>query len=252
MDSSISYMNQLTAGGAIMNGAAIMQWEGEVGGQRPVFVGLEALFKNSLVRPPIGGKLLNPFKGRAKLYTGDLIEHSIGFKDGKGATIKILKCYGVLKATSAETDVDIYIKRDGYVHIPFIGDNIMVGQKDFKTKAKGVTITAVEEVTITEGDAWKVTLSEALGSLSAGDVLVEAAEKGASVLPMVTNPNCFAPNDYDFALYDAGGDKYHKPKYNITFCMLNHDVTMWIDKMGPVPPAVLAMNTSTYPEWWRP
>ena len=104
---------------------------------------------------------------------------------------------------------------------------------------------------VDEGDAWKVTLSATLGTLTKGTVLVEAAEAGSKVLPMVTNPNCFAPNDYDFALYDIGGDAYHKPRYNVNFCMLNSDVVMWKDKMGPVPPAVLAMNKSTYPEFWR-
>lgn len=252
MNSSVEYLNMLTAGGSVLNGAAIIQWEGEVGGQRPVFVGLEALFKNSLCHPPIGGKLTNPFKGRAKIFAGDLIEHDLGLKSGNGATIKILKSYGVLKATAAETDKEIYIKRDGFVHIPFVGDTVMVGQTDFATKSKGVTVTAVEETTETEGEAWKLTLSDALGALAAGDVLVEAAEAGDSVLPMVTNPNCFAPSDYDFSLYDAGGDVYHKPRYNVDFCMLNHDVAMWIDKMGPVAPAVLAMNKSTYPEIWRP
>ena len=87
--------------------------------------------------------------------------------------------------------------------------------------------------------------------MKAGDVLVEAASAGDSVLPMVTNPNCFAPNDNDLPYYDAGGDKYHKPRTNINFCMLNPDCVMWLDRMGPVPPAVKAMNKSLYPEFWH-
>lgn len=254
-NTSISYMEQMGTRGMLNHGATIIQTEGKVGGTRYVFAGLEALIKNAFVHPPIGGKLVNPFKGKAKIYAGDLIEHDLGFtagNEGTGATIKILKAYGVAKNTTAATDTDIYIVRNGFVHIPFTGDTIMVGQKDFKTKAKGVTVTAVEATTDdTAGDVWKVTLSAALGTLKAGDVLVEAASAGESVLPMVTNPNCFAPNDNDFPYYDAGGDKYHKPRTNINFCMLNPDCVMWLDRMGPVPPAVKEMNKSLYPEFWH-
>ena len=200
-NTSISYMEQMATRGMLNHGATIIQSEGKVGGTRYVFAGLEALIKNAFVHPPIGGKLVNPFKGQAKIYAGDLIEHDLGFtagNDGPGATIKILKAYGVAKATTAATDTDIYIVRNGFVHIPFPGDTIMIGQKDFKTKAKGVTVSAVEATTDdTAGDVWKVTLSAALGALKVGDVLVEAASAGDSVLPMVTNPNCFAPNDND-------------------------------------------------------
>lgn len=254
-NTSISYLSQLATRGMVSHSATIIQTEGEVGGTRYVFEQLEALIKNAFVHPPIGGKLVNPFKGPAKIYAGDLIEHDLGFTagdSGSGATIKILKTYAVAKKTGTATDTDIYIVRNGFVHIPFIGDKIMVGQKDFATKAKGVTVTAVEATTDnTAGDVWKLTLSETLGALNVDDVLVEAADAGANVLPMVTNPNCFAPCDNDLPFFDAGGDKYHKPRTNINFCMLNPDCVMWLDRMGPVPPAVKAMNKSLYPEFWR-
>ena len=254
-NTSISYMEQMGTSGMLNHGATIIQTEGKVGGTRYVFAGLEALIKNAFVHPPIGGKLVNPFKGPAKIYAGDLIEHDLGFSsgnDGPGATFKILKAYGVAKNTTAGTDTEIYIVRNGFVHIPFPGDNIMIGQKDFKTKAKGVTVSAVEATTdTTAGDVWKLTLSAALGTLRVGDVLVEAASAGDSVLPMVTNPNCFAPNDNDFPYFNAGGDKYHQPRNNNNFCMLNPDCVMWLDRMGPVPPAVKAMNKSLYPEFWH-
>lgn len=254
-DTSISYLSQLATTGMVSHSATIIQTEGAVGGTRYVFEQLEALVKNALVHPPIGGKLANPFKGPAKIYAGDLIEHDLGLAKGDGgpgATIKVLKAYAVAKATTADTDTDIYIVRNGFVHIPFVGDTIMVGQKDFATEAKGVTVTAVEATTdTTAGDVWKLTLSEALGDLKVDDVLVEASAAGASVLPMVTNPNCFAPCDNDLPFFDAGGDKWHKPRTNINFCMLNSDCVMWLDRMGPVPPAVKAMNKSLYPEFWH-
>lgn len=249
----MNYYDQMMAQGAIMNGGVMLQASGQIGGQRYVFAGLEALIKNAFNRPPIGGQLANPFPGPAKIFAGDLIEHDLGIANNKGATVKILKAYEVAKNTAAATDIEIYIKRSGFVHIPFVGDNIMVGQKTFATKSVGVKVTAVEATTTnTEGDVWKLTLSATLGALKAGDVLVEAASEGSGVLPMVTNPNCFAPNDYDLPFFDIGGDKYEKPRYNINFCMLDHSLVMWKDKMGPLAPAVLAMNTSLYPELWRP
>lgn len=123
-NTSISYMEQMGTRGMLNHGATIVQTEGKVGGTRYVFAGLEALIKNAFVHPPIGGKLVNPFKGQAKIYAGDLIEHDLGFtagNEGPGATIKILKAYGVAKATTAATDTDIYIVRNGFVHIPFPG-----------------------------------------------------------------------------------------------------------------------------------
>jgi hypothetical protein len=105
-NTSISYMEQMGTRGMLNHGATIIQTEGKVGGTRYVFAGLEALIKNAFVHPPIGGKLVNPFKGPAKIYAGDLIEHDLGFtagNEGPGATIKILKAYGVAKATSASS-----------------------------------------------------------------------------------------------------------------------------------------------------
>ena len=98
---------------------------------------------------------------------------------------------------------------------------------------------------------WKLTLSETLGTLTVGTVLVEASASGASVLPMVTNPNCFAPCDVDMPFFtQSGSDKYHAPRYFNDFCLLGTDVVMWKSRMSPIPPALEAMNKSRYPEWW--
>lgn len=248
----MNYYDQMFARGAINNGAVLLQSEGSIGGQRHVFVGLEGAVKEAFRHPPIGGLITNPFKGPAKIYAGDLIEHDLGLANGKGATVKILKSYKVGVATSTSTDTAIYLERNGFVHIPFVGDVLMVAGATFATKGKGVTVVAVEETVKEEKDVWKVTLSATLGNLTAGTVLVEAAEAGDSVLPMVTNPNCFAPSDYDFPFYAlAGSDSYHTPRLLNTFCMLGGDVVMWKDKMSPVPPAVLAMNKSLYAEFWH-
>lgn len=253
MDNNKDYYGQMLAQGAVnATGAVILQSEMTIGGQRHVFVDLPGAVKEAFRRPPIGGVLKNPFPGPAKIYAGDLIEHSLGFADNSGGTIKILKSYEVAKATDDATDTAIYITRDGYHHIPFVGDNLMVGQKDFKTKSKGVLVTAVEATTdATAGDVWKVTLSETLGTLTVGTVLVEAEKAGATVLPMVTNPNCFAPCDVDMPFHAlAGSDKFYAPRYLNDFCLLGTDVVMWKSRMSPIPPAVEAMNKSRYAEWW--
>ena len=67
----------------------------------------------------------------------------------------------------------------------------MVAPSALDGKGKAVAVTAVEKTFDEKGkqDGWKVTLSAALGSLTKGQVLVEAAEAGANVQAMVTNPN---------------------------------------------------------------
>ena len=252
MDNANDYYGQMMAQGAVNpTGTVLLQSEMEIGGQRHVFVNLPGAVKEAFRRPPIGGVLKNPFPGPAKIYAGDLIEHSLGFSDNSGGTVKILKSYEVAVADSAGTATAIYVTRDGYHHIPFVGDNLMIAQKDFATKGKGVAVTAVEATTQGDKDVWKLTLSEALGALAVGAVLVEAASKGASVLPMVTNPNCFAPCDVDMPFYtQTGSDKWHQPRSLNDYCLLGTDVVMWKSKMSPRPPAVEAMNKSRYAEWW--
>lgn len=252
MENSNDYYGQMMAKGAVnATGAVVLQSEMTIGGQRHVFVDLPGAVKEAFRRPPIGGLLKNPFPGPAKIYAGDLIEHSLGFADASGGTVKVLKSYEVAKATAGATDTAIYITRDGYHHIPFVGDNLMVGQKTFTTKAKGVTVTAVTEEEQDGKEVWKLTLSETLGTLTVGTVLVEASASGANVLPMVTNPNCFAPCDVDMPFFtQTGSDKYHAPRYFNDFCLLGTDVVMWKSRMSPIPPALEAMNKSRYPEWW--
>ena len=135
-------------GGAVFNGAVLIQASGKIGGTKSVFVQLTGAAKDGLVYPTFGGKLLNPFKGPAKAFVGDIVEYTDGLGDGEtgGASVKILKSYEVAVAATA-SDTDIYLVRDGFKHVPFVGDNIMVGGKTFATKGKGVTVTAVEVTT---------------------------------------------------------------------------------------------------------
>ena len=78
--------------------------------------------------------------------------------------------------------------------------------------------------------------------------VVEAAAVG-STLPVVTNPNCFAPHDYDMPFYTLpGSDEFEKPRMMFTPCLLGPDAIFIKDRMSPLPPAVEAMNISRYPE----
>lgn len=251
MDNKDFYQERM-AGGAVFHGGVMMQAKGEIGGTKHVFVMTTRAVRNGFDYPPIGGRIVNPFPGRAKVFAGDVCEYTDAVADtANGATIKILKTYEVAANTAGADDTVIYIVRDGYKHIPFAGDNIMVGAAKFTTKGKGVTVTAVE-ATVKDGkNVWALTLSETLGTLKAGAVLVEAATTGASVLPVVTNPNAYFASDEDFAFTSRQEpNDFNGAMYTITPAMASSDVYLYKHKMNPIPPALDAMNTSRYAGWF--
>lgn len=84
----MSYINQQVMGGGISNAGVLLQASGKIGGKRSVFVGLTG--DHSFIYPTIGGHIVNPFKGKAKMYAGDLAEF-----DPMNSTIKILKTYAL-------------------------------------------------------------------------------------------------------------------------------------------------------------
>lgn len=229
-------------------GKTLLQRRGEIGGARYVFVKLQGN-KNELVFPTFGCKIMNPFKGTAKMYAGDLIEYR--YNDGeKGATGYILKTYVVAKNTTNDADTEIYIVRDGYKHIPFVGDIIMKAPATLDGTGTAVTVTKVEATVDAQKDVWKLTLSATLTTLKAGDVLVEAAEVGASKKPMVTNPNAMCPADYDFLYEPSTGDSdFDGARYFMTPVLHG---TAYIDRMSPMPKSVLdARNKSLVTGWFE-
>ncbi len=229
-------------------GKTLLQRRGEIGGARYVFVKLQGN-KNELVFPTFGCKIMNPFKGTAKMYAGDLIEYRYNDSE-KGATGYILKTYVVAKNTTNSTDTEIYIVRDGYKHIPFVGDTIMKAPATLDGTGTAVTVTKVEATVDTNKDVWKLTLSETLTALKASDVLVEAAEAGKSKKPMVTNPNAMCPADYDFLYEPATGDSdFDGARYFMTPVL--HGIA-YIDRMSPMPKTVLdARNKSLVTGWFE-
>ncbi len=242
------YLRQ-AAGGAVFTGRTLIQAHGSIGGHKNVFVKLVKGSKDALCYPTTGGILKNPFPGRAKIYAGDFVEYTPNQDASTGAEVKILKYYE-LAADATASDTTYKLVRDGYHHIPFVGDNIMIGQKDFTTKATGVTITKVEKTTNGSADIWAVTVSATLGSAQkAGAVLVEAAGAGASVLPMVTNPNAYADKDMDF-LYDANMEHLDDLAYMFTPALAQEDTVIDLKAIGALPPAVLALNKSRVTSWF--
>lgn len=233
-------------------GRALIQQRGEFGGARDVFVKL-ADIKNDLVFPTFGGRVMNPFKGYAKIYAGDLIEYRTN-DHGEEPEIYLLKTFEVAKQSSSTTTIEIL--RDGYRHIPFVGDVLMKAPDDIKGTGAAYTVTAV--VAKKGGDdgktnIWEVTVKTTLGELQKGDVLVEAKEESASGTPIVENINAVAPCDYDFLFNDVSNpadeeDEFDKARYYMTPSLGG---LMYKYKMSPIPPFAEKFNVATVNGWFK-
>ena len=202
-------------------------------------------------RGSIGGIVKNPFKGNARAFAGTLAEY-IPSNGSNGSEIRILKSYAVAK-TSESSDTVIYLKRDGYSLIPFVGDVLMVAPTTLVGKGTAVTVTAVEKTTDgTAGDVWKVTLSATLGALTTSSVLVEAKEAGSGKEAMVTNPNSYLPCDFDFVFDPAASeDDFDGARYLITPALALGDVFLYEDRMQPLSAALKALNKSKVKGWFN-
>lgn len=242
----MSYYKAQILGGGVNLGRTLLQGNGIIGGTRNVFVKLAGAGKNGLVYPTFGGKVANPFKGRAKIFAGDLIEYNPGL-DGTGATVKLLKTYKVYADVSAATTVQLV--RNGFLHKPFADDVLMVAPGTLDGTGTPATVTAVtKDVTDSGVQVWTLTLNTAI-TASADDVLVEANSDGSAV---VTNPNAYAPCDYDF-FYDPAtdDDDFENAKYLITPALANDDTKMYTAKMQPLPASILALNASKVEGWFN-
>ena len=241
------FYQQILLNSGYLPGRALVQARGSIGGHRYVFVKLQMSGKDALVFPTTGCVIKNPFKGNARAFAGTLFEYN---PDGTGY---ILKSYAVAKATAEATDTDIYLKRDGYSLIPFVGDILMVAPTTLTGKGTAVTVTAVKaETDATAGDVWKVTLSATLGALTTSSVLVEAKEAGASKEAMVTNPNSYLPCDFDFVFDPAASDNdFDGARYLITPALALGDVLLYTDRMQPLSAALKGLNKSKVNGWFN-
>lgn len=241
MSENLDFYGIQSAYSGVTGARTLIQANGSIGGYRAVFVEIGGSGKKDLVYVPYGGIVKNPFKGRAKMFAGDLCQYET---DGK---IYLLKTYQVQDTVASDATV-VYIVRDGYKHIPFVGDILMKAPATLTGNGTAATVTAVEETTNNGADVWKLTLSAAVGAMAADDVMVEGLAAGTTTA-VVTNPNTVLPCDFDFLFNPATSDSdYYGAKYLLTPVLSEW---AWVAKMSPLPPTVLDLNKSRITGWFK-
>ena len=182
----------------------------------------------------LGGTILNPKKGFDHLYAAQLVQYT----PAQGCLI--FRSFSVKTATSAATDTTIYINGDGYGDAPEVGMLIMKAPSAATGTGQSAVVTNV--VYDETNEQFAVTLSVALGSLSAGDILVEAAgeEASASATVLVPKPNTFIEADRDLMPTEGFG-LTGQANYSISTV---YNKQAWIARMQPLPAYVLANNRS--------
>ena len=204
----------------------------------------------------LGATLKNPKKGFDHLYAAQLAQYTPGPEGG----FYIFRTFKVQAATSAATDTDIYIEGDGYSDAPEVGMVLMVAPEAL-TVTTATADTTTGEVSYTTADytgqsakvtavvydeankKFKITLDNALGSLTTDDILVEATgtAKSASAKPLVTNPNTFIEADRDLMPTEGYGITSGTANYSMSAV---YNKQAWIARMQPLPKYVLAKNKS--------
>ena len=248
-------------------GLGLIQKSGNVGGYKNVFVNLVGNH-DDLVYPHFGGKVMNPPKGRAKMWAGDLLEYRPKTGNDKlDPEIYILRTFKVADAVSNTTTV--YIERDEFKHKPFVGDVLMVAPAVIGGTGTAVTVTAVTATTATISGAsvnvWQLTISAAL-TITKGAIMVEAEEAGSDKKMLVQNINGVFDCDTDFFEQDNIDDigvtrdqttgeitavtdsDFYKARYQYTPALGG---LMWIHKMSPMPQCVLDLNMCNVPNWYH-
>ena len=235
-------------------GTTLVQKSATLGKGKGVFVPLQGM-KNDYEFPLYGGSVANPFKGEAKLFAGDLAELRT---DDNGVNPKyyILKTYEVVSSSSTTTN----ILRDGFHHIPFVGDVLMVAPDTIGGTGTGVTVNAVTATTVTVSETvynvWQLTTSSTLGNPAKGTVLVECAEAGSNKKMVVQAINSVCPCDYDFIYNpsltfgntDPADTNFNDARYFVSLALGG---TMFTKKMSPMPACVLALNRSNVNGWFK-
>lgn len=206
------------------------------GGVRHVFAQIQGL-KNDLVFFPFGSKLFNPFPGQAKIYAGDLLDFQLDEK-AQNPKMYVLKTYEVHSATGTTLN----LVRDGYHHIPFVGDVIGIAPEKIGGEVEAMTVNAVSKATIDGKNVWTLTLAKAPTTApKKGDVLVEAKE-GKMLIKRI---NAVAPCDYDFC-YAPVADPTADDNDGDAIYMFTPVIggIMYTHRMSVMPQCVLDLNES--------
>lgn len=244
-------MLQKTTGGVFLGRARIAQKRSN-GGARYVSVDFQGL-KNDLVYVLWGGVLANPFPGVAKLYEGDMFYQEL---DDKAENPKIY-CLKTYEAATASTAKTLTLVRDGFRHIPFVGDTLMVEPEAIGGKGTVANVTAVTATTDTDGNkVWVLTLDANL-TVAKGDILVEgvafsaADSDGNTGEMLVKDINCFAAQDYDM-VFEPVADPDDEENYDDAEYQLTPVIGFlgFIHRMSPIPKCVLKLNQSRYKGVW--
>lgn len=220
-------------------GRKLIQRRGEVGGAKSVFVKLQGI-KNELVYPTFGGQIKNPFKGAAKMFAGDLCEYRTNDK-GVKPEIFILKTYLVESVSGSVVN----IVKDGYKHIPFVGDKIGVAPDEIGGAVTAVTINSIKVAKVGDVDVWACTCSATLAA-EKGDVLVEADAEGKMIVKAINGVF-----DADADMLDApstGDDDFDGARYMYTPALGG---IMYTHKMSPMPKCVLDLNIAKINGWFQ-
>ena len=220
-------------------GRKLIQRRGEVGGAKSVFVKLQGI-KNELVYPTFGGQIKNPFKGAAKMFAGDLCEYRTNDK-GVKPEIFILKTYLVESVSGSLVN----IVKDGYKHIPFVGDKIGVAPDEIGGAVTAVTINSIKVAKVGDVDVWACTCSATLAA-EKGDVLVEADAEGKMMVKAINGVF-----DADADMLDApstGDEDFDGARYLYTPALGG---IMYTHKMSPMPKCVLDLNIAKVNGWFQ-
>lgn len=217
-------------------GSVLSQSKGTIGGARSVFAKFKGI-KNELVYPFNGGMIVNAPKGEGfKFFAGDLMEFRTNERYAN-PEVYLLKTY-LVESVSGST---VNIVKDGYKHVPFVGDKLGVAPEEIGGEMTSATITAVTTAKVGEVEVWACTMSSAL-TAKKGDVLVEAGEDGKMLVKAI---NAFADCDGDMPYIGAdSADDFEKAKYFYTPAV--GGVYIYIHKMSPLPECVLAVNKSQF------
>jgi hypothetical protein len=205
----------------------------------------------------LGGTIANPNKGFGHLWAAQLMQYT------PGEAIKIFRSFKV-QANAASNATTIYIEGDGFSDAPEVGQYLMVAPDAVKVVTSSADTTS-GEITTTESDytgtyakvtgvvydetnqKFAVTLANALGALTAGDILVEADAAADAALQSPTGsakvlcpkPNIF--NEADRDLLPTEGYGFQNANYSVSGV---YNKQAWIAKMQPLPKYVLAYNKS--------